>query len=38
VQPALACRIKGLEGMNVTKIAPEMKYNLATVLAAAKKG
>ena len=36
--PALACRIKGLEGMNVTKIAPEMKYNLSSVLATAKKG
>jgi hypothetical protein len=36
--PGLACRIKGLEGMNVTKVAPEMKYNLSAALAAAKKG
>jgi len=35
--PALACRIKGLEGMEVTKLAFEMKYNLSAALAAAKK-
>lgn len=35
--PALACRLKGLEGMCVTRIASEMKYNLSRALAAAKK-
>jgi hypothetical protein len=31
---ALACRIKGIEGMQVTKLASEMKYNLGAALAA----
>jgi hypothetical protein len=35
--PALACRIKGMEGMEVTKLAPEMKYNMSAALAATKK-
>jgi hypothetical protein len=35
--PALACRIKGIEGMSVTKVAPEIKYNMGATLAAAKK-
>lgn len=35
--PALACRIKGFEGILVTQIAPEMKYNLSEALAAAEK-
>jgi hypothetical protein len=35
--PALACRIKGLEGMEVTKVAFEMKYNMSAALAAGKK-
>src|SRR6266496_1903153 len=35
--PALACRIKGLEGMEVTKLAFEMRYNLSAALATAKK-
>jgi hypothetical protein len=35
--PALACRIKGVEGMRITKLAPEMKYNLSTALAEARK-
>jgi hypothetical protein len=34
---ALACRIKGQEGMNVSKVAPEIKYNMAEALAAAPK-
>jgi hypothetical protein len=32
---ALACRVKGWAGMRVTKVAPEIRYNLALVLAAA---
>jgi hypothetical protein len=32
---ALACRIKGQEGMTVSKVAPEIKYNMADALAAA---
>jgi hypothetical protein len=32
---ALACRIKGLEGMAISKVAPEIKYNMADALAAA---
>jgi hypothetical protein len=32
---ALACRIKGLAGMNVVKVAPEIKYNMGEALAAA---
>jgi hypothetical protein len=35
--PALACRIKGLPGMQVTKVAPEVKYNMSAALAAAPK-
>ena len=35
--PALACRIKGLPGMSITKLAPEVRYNLAAALSAAKK-
>jgi hypothetical protein len=35
--PALACRMKGLEGMKVTKLALEIKYNMADALAAAEK-
>jgi hypothetical protein len=34
---ALACRVKGLEGMKVTKLAVEVKYNMAEALAAAGK-
>jgi len=34
-QPALACRVKGLEGLRVTKLASEMKYNLSEALASA---
>jgi hypothetical protein len=34
-QTALACRVKGLPGMRLTKIAFEIKYNLAEALAAA---
>ena len=33
--PALACRLKGLPGMCVTKLAFEVKYNMSEVLAAA---
>jgi hypothetical protein len=36
-QSALSCRVKGLPGMNVTKVALEMKYNMAEPLAAAEK-
>jgi hypothetical protein len=35
--PALACRLKGLEGMRITKLAGEMKYNLSAALAGAEK-
>jgi len=34
-QPALACRLKGLEGMCVTRLAFEVKYNMSEALAAA---
>jgi hypothetical protein len=37
VTPALACRIKGLEGMRVTKAATEIRYNMSEALAAAEK-
>lgn len=37
VSSALACRMKGLEGMVLVKIAFEMKYNLSEALAAAEK-
>ena len=36
-QAALACRIKGLPGMVVTKVALEIKYNMSEALAAAPK-
>ena len=32
---ALACRIRGSEGMRLTWLAPEVRYNLADALAAA---
>ena len=32
VLPALSCRVKGFEGMEVTKIAFEIKYNLGEAL------
>ncbi len=31
---ALACRVKGTDGMRLTKLAPEVKYNLSEILAA----
>jgi hypothetical protein len=31
----LACRIKGFEGMRITKVAAEVRYNMSTALAAA---
>jgi hypothetical protein len=33
--PALACRVRGFEGMRITKLAPEVRYNLSEALAAA---
>jgi hypothetical protein len=33
--PALACRVKGVAGMCVTKLAFEVKYNMSEALAAA---
>lgn len=36
-QSALACRVKGLAGMRVTRMALEMRYNMAETLAAAPK-
>src|SRR5882672_7361230 len=36
-QSALACRLKGQSGMRVTKLALEMRYNLAETLASAPK-
>ena len=36
-QQALACRVKGLQGMVVTKAALEIKYNMSEALAAAPK-
>jgi hypothetical protein len=36
-QPALACRVKGWGGMRVTKLAPEMRYNMSDAVAAAPK-
>lgn len=33
---ALACRVKGLDGMRVTGLASEVKYNMGEALAAAK--
>lgn len=34
---ALACRIKGTAGMRLTKLAPEVKYNLSEALGTAPK-
>jgi hypothetical protein len=34
-QTALACRLKGVEGMRITGAAPEVRYNLAEALTAA---
>jgi hypothetical protein len=34
-QTALACRVRGLPGMRLTKLAFEIKYNLSEALAAA---
>jgi hypothetical protein len=34
---ALACRIRGLPGMRVTKAASEIRYNMSEALAAAEK-
>jgi hypothetical protein len=34
---ALSCRVKGVPGMNVTKTAAEIKYNMSEALAAAEK-
>jgi hypothetical protein len=34
-QPALACRVKGFEGMRVTKAALEIRYNMSEALRAA---
>jgi hypothetical protein len=34
---ALACRLKGLPGMRVTKAAGEIRYNMSEALAAAEK-
>ena len=31
-QAALACRLKGLDGMRVTKVAAEIKYNMSEAL------
>jgi len=33
----LACRVKGVEGMRLTRLAPEVRYNLSEALAAAPK-
>lgn len=33
--PALACRIKGLAGMRITRCAVEIRYNMSDALAAA---
>jgi hypothetical protein len=33
--PALACQVKARAGMRITKLAPEVKYNLSEALAAA---
>jgi hypothetical protein len=33
--PALACRVKGQAGMEITKAAPEIRYNLSEALATA---
>ena len=31
---ALSCRLKGVEGMRITKLAPEVRYNFSEALAA----
>jgi hypothetical protein len=31
----LACRVRGFEGMRLTRLAPEVRYNLSDTLAAA---
>ena len=31
---ALSCRIKGVEGMRITRLAPEIRYNFSEALAA----
>jgi hypothetical protein len=31
---ALACRVKGVEGMKIVKLAPEVRYNISEALAA----
>lgn len=36
-QAGLACRLKGLPGMRLTKAAAEIRYNMSEVLAAAAK-
>lgn len=33
--PALACRVRGFDGMRITRLAPEVRYNLSDALAAA---
>ena len=33
--PGLACRVRGFDGMRLTRLAPEVRYNLGEVLAAA---
>ena len=33
--PGLACRVRGFAGMRLTRLAPEVRYNLSDVLAAA---
>ena len=37
VMPGLACRVKGQEGMRITKAAFEIRYNLSDALAQAPK-
>lgn len=36
-QPALACRVKGIAGMRITKVAPEIRYNMSAALSSAPK-
>jgi hypothetical protein len=31
----LACRLRGFEGMRITKLAPEIRYNMSAALASA---
>ena len=33
--PGLACRVRGTEGMRLTKVASEIRYNMSEVLATA---